>query len=69
MILVSRALPPVSGQEPGQDFDFDVDQRSSVTDQSTSLSRVAIHIVIFIIVCSWECITDVFATGYGTKTY
>jgi hypothetical protein len=25
VILVSRALPPVSGQEPGQDFDFDVD--------------------------------------------
>jgi hypothetical protein len=39
VILVSRALPPVSGQEPGQDFDFDVDQwRSSVTDQLTSLS-------------------------------
>jgi hypothetical protein len=51
VILVSRALPPVSGQEPGQDFDLDVDQwRSSVTDQSTSLSRVAIHILIFIIV-------------------
>ena len=30
MILASRALPLVSGQEPGQDFDFD--QWSSVTD-------------------------------------
>jgi hypothetical protein len=53
VILALRALPPVSGQELGQDSD----QRSSVT--------VSIHIVILII-CSWECITDVL---YGTKTY
>lgn len=45
MILASRALPPVSGQVLGQDFD----QWCNVTHQLIDVST-AIHIVILIIV-------------------